>query len=251
MSDLLDRQNYIMKSIAQQYTNSLKTKSINTSSVVTNQLNIDCGDKCKDCLKLFINETEMTDNYLKNKNFIDYIKKNNCSYLCICSAKSIFQDSTLIFAPETSITTDDVNTNQIATNVVSDIETKYNFPSKVEDIKNIIVSIQENVVQNINQLIRSSNIIELKGAGTLNNIKVVSSIDAVMKAIVTNSSAVGSITNVVNQMVTDIKDEINKEAAFSVKKIILENSKMLIGLGSLSGLLFIIIIVLLIVKATR
>lgn len=248
----LDRQNYIMQSIAQQYTNSLKTKSVNISSMVTNQLNINCGEKCKDCLNLFLTDSELTgENYLKNKSFIDYIRNNTCSPLCICNLNSIIQDSTLIFTPDSSITTEDINTDEITNNVLEDIQSKYNYTPDTKNIKNIIVSIQEKVVQNINQLITSSNVIELTGAGSLNNIKVVSSINAVMNAIVTNKDSVTSISNIVNNMVSDIQKEVTEKVNVNIKNIILQNSGMLIGLGSLVGILFIIIIVLLVIKATR
>lgn len=271
------------------YDQSYQSNTINgmpTTLLVTSVANIECGDpvNCYNCMKLFGITDNTLINYNKNLNTINDIRNNQCFGLCSCNVQNINLSNTLVFAVGYNINGSDIDTQDIYNNTINEL-THYNStststtswlnsflgvpgvtygthpdPGVVEkEVHDDMTRLVDNITlifnQTINQLLSSSQTLEIKGTGIqIKNLSITTIQNATLSAIENNNCVGGTciddtMANIVNTLITTLSNSIQTGFDSSWKYAYEQNKNLLIGAAIFIPLLIILYVFLLFKKA--
>ena len=137
-----------------------------------------------------------------------------CYAVCACTAKDITFNNFVVFKSATKIEMGDPRADIIAETVKKDMEKKFEDdwePGFTKSIQQLVIKVSEHATANINQSIASISSVVIQGKGSVRAVDVTIVMDAIMKAVVTNNSAVNGFANLTDQLMNKIKNNIDNQ----------------------------------------
>lgn len=247
----LGRRQFIFDSIGRSFSKNVVKSKINQNISAISQLIIECGKAedtyCEDCLLKFFTRDQIEDeNFAKNKPLISKIQKTACAGNCYCEVSDINFSNVINLNADAVIGEGDVDVDQIQKDVKKDIQDKYgenNWDDKYNKyVVDIVIQISTSSVQNINQIINSSQTIVAKGTGyKIKGITMDICINAVLKAIADNSGSIDLVDDIVTEQMNKIRQQVDKDVIDSFSYAWQQSKTYVIAIG-----LFILALMLLI-----
>lgn len=263
----IDRKNDLINSIASEYvkiTNQASTKDIIN---IRSTINIVCGGQCKTCLQTFIDPVVLAKGDAATLETVATLGGSTgglyqpnpngpCYNLCTCEVDDVILKNIVLLKEVSEITDKDTGKlKQIADNVynlmVQKYGNEYSNLNNTKRISEIVLSITKDSTTNIQQLLTTIQEVDIQGFGTMKAMDLTLGVNAVYKAIVDNSDAMLNISDVVQDMITSIKKDVDKDFMDGFTYIWEEGKSYFIGAGIFLVVLFVIMIVLLMYKASR
>lgn len=262
---LSERKKQIIIDIASSYSNQIisnnqiKSSVIATSFISVVQSKKD-ADLCENCMLTYLTQDDIDKAIKDNSNSNVYLElfnqigKGVCGGLCYVNIEDIEQNNILIYDISSSINTE-INIKKIIDYVKSEIQKRYgytdtsnNFDKSITDIINDIKpKVNVNMTQNISAL----QSINIGGSGQVKGVTQNLIINAIMNAITSSSDALNSVDQMVQEQMDFIKSEVDKNIIGDFTYVWEESKWYIIGCGIFLLSLFIIIIVLLMYKASK
>jgi hypothetical protein len=246
----IDRRETLLNSIGKSYARQIQNQSTTLMSSVIQQLIVQCGsgDYCKKCIDKFPN--------IK----IDKIRETSCAGLCLCDIENINMKTTIVWKPSQEINTSDLTSsiNKIVEEVKKEMSDKYGETDISNEynqtITDIITKVNINSKQIINQMMNSSQSIQLTGAGiTLSIINIDVTINSIMEAIagVCQNNELCGINNIIQQDMSIVQKKVQKDVETSFSFIWKKIKIYAISALIFFGVILLTIIFLLIFKAVK
>ena len=236
-------QKNIIENIATSYTNIYREKSNKKVQLQSSVVSIKCGDWCSDCLKYFIDldafeKSPLTLN--EKMKFLDTYRKGICSSACVCRMENVDLNNDVIFITE-NVLVDDMDINSIITKLEDYMKDNYGdgytSPDKSKIVQ-IINDININIRQYISQSVAVFQSIELKGAGTIKNVKMDVIVRAVMSGIATSKSSLETVNSIAQSIFNKMQKEIQNNIMDQVKDRLNDNKELLYTMLAMFILMF-------------
>ena len=257
----VERRDELMKGIAGAFSSAMKSASSDLKFTGFSYMGINCdttgnADGCFYCLQRYESDDFINDP--KNKDVIDKIKKTSCRGSCVCSAKSVNNNSSITLDSLANIKSDDIDPQKIADQVYDDMAKKYGPSSQDMDKDNLvklIVRIKNNITQQTKQTLHSIQMVSLEGPGShVEDLQQSAVINAVMNGISEvcsedESCSVSAIDSLVQEQMDYIKKAVDDKFKFSISKVFKNMKNYLILCGLFILFLLATIVVLMIRKA--
>ena len=186
--------------------------------------------ECTKCLEVFLGKNLLEDNPRTNDTNAlitnlgaaagEYTKDHPpnkdgpCFPVCACVAKDITFNNFVVFQSATKIEQGDPRADIIAETVKKDMEKKFEDdwePGFTKSIQQLVIKVSEEATANINQSIASISSVVIQGKGTVRAVDVTIVMDAIMKATITNNSAVDGFANLTDKLMNKIKSKIDNQ----------------------------------------
>lgn len=215
---------------------------------------LDCYTKhgmnpCDKCLNIFFNKEELVrfslekplSKHPKTKNLY-----NSLCDTCNCKASASFKNK-LVLRSDTNFS-QMFNNDDIVTKINGELKKQYGdiYPESPKNSKNIselITSIKTEVTQNLDQIIRMSQVVKLSGHGTISNVNMEMVVLAIMRSIASSSTAVKIVTEMTNEIAA--KSLKNDPITGTGGAGLWDEVKWTVIIGS--SIIFVLIIILIIV----
>lgn len=250
-------------------------------------INADCGnpnnnEQCLECLKTHggYTEADLTgDNYNKNLSKINSLRNNECFGNCSCSITNVNFTNNLIYSIGYNINSDHIDTNKIYENVKNQMESQSSdtkttksknwlpallgVPGTIfaaaggsekittdisQQIQKVINNISITYSQTINQLLLSSQVLQIKGTGIkVKNISFKNLQNAVLTALESNcqggsNCVINELNDITNKLIVQLTDGINKNISGMFDFVYQQNAPLIRGTVAfiilISGLYF-------------
>ena len=149
--------------------------------------------------------------------------------------------------PDTNI---DNLADEIDNELIEKLGSGYKIGNK-QKIVDVIVNIQSNITTNINQSINAFQTVTLIGGGVITGVSMSLTMNAVMKAIATNNNSIDIINQITNEMVSKIRQSVDDELVNGFKLAFEQNKSYFIGSGIVIGVLILLIVIMLFIRASK
>lgn len=238
--------NNILENIASNYVEIYKNHSIEKLQMQTNLINIDCGEWCEDCLKMFIDLDALDANDTMSaedkKSTISYFRRGVCRGACLCTVDKLNVTSDVVFITE-NVIVDDVDVDVITEKLNTFLNEKYKkegFTAAADrqKVSQIINDINVNLSTNITQSIATFQSVKLEGAGTIRNVSVEVLVRAVMVSMVKNKATIESITQFTQAIFEKIVQDVQKSFTSELTDMFKKYKAQIIVMFSLLGVAF-------------
>lgn len=260
----IERRNYIMNEIAGTYIRSFENVSSVSSLNAYNYINLKCQDNNKDCYNCLLNVIKNENpNDTNPEKLLELMKPQErlritsevCGGVCECSLTNVKNITDIMLNITKEI--DEGKIKKMAEKIEENISKELGPSSskQTENIKSILVSINTNVQNNIEQLVNSIKIIELKGSGykidSINQTDVINAVMTALQQVCSEGDKCGItvLNSIVESQMQYIRDEVDKNVKGSFTKMFGKAKNYLIFMGLFIALLVITYIVLLVRKA--
>jgi hypothetical protein len=236
----IDRREFLLESLGNSYAKQIKNQSVLKNSQIFSEIDVNCGTSfCKKCLQTFCTDPDnkcCSDGFtydfsesacFANKNNIPPKKVKRpspCFGLCSCVISNIDMNTSILWDTTKQINSNDIQSamNQIIKEVKQNMTNKYGETNTKNDydkvITNIVTQLNNRNDQIIQQMLSSSQIIKIKGAGvTLNKINMDITINAIMKAIsdICSSETLCGINSIIQEDMDIIQKKVTKNVQSS------------------------------------
>jgi hypothetical protein len=253
MSNIIDIRNNLTNTIVNEYANQSKINSHNNVNFTQNILQaviVNCGEKCGDCQNLYMKDS--FGNYIIDKtkdpvNYYNLLKRigvglegetsGPCYSLCHCTiGKDVILNNSVFLNKTSDLAIQESDYSKVTENIIkqmkeSNPDAEYSTLDITTIVKNITTNLKQDNTINIDQTVNSAQILEVQGFGNVKAISMNSSINIIMKALVSNESNIKSLTNITNQSITKVVNVVNAGFKEGLSKAFNYNKKFLIVLG--------------------
>src|SRR3989344_5580651 len=203
---LSDKKTSILQSMADGYSKSIQSQISGSCNQVLNeqsQFIIDCdtqvstgvcpttsgtqasGDMCVNCIGCFYGAiyTNTPAQNEANISIINQYRNGVCKDLCSCTANKIDISNTLNVTNSCKIDTTKLDIDKIVSSIVQELQTLTGQTVSTDDIQSIVVGVNDKIVNDTNQTISDTQVIQLSGHGSMSGITIKDVSNIAMKAI--------------------------------------------------------------------